>query len=51
MMVKEKFPSVVVIENTSNIGFSKANNQAIKVAKGAYVCILNPVIKRPFNCQ
>ena len=42
MMVKEKFPSVVVIENTSNIGFSKANNQAIKVAKGAYVCILNP---------
>ena len=41
-MVKEKFPSVVLIENNSNIGFSKANNQAVRVAKGAYVCILNP---------
>tara|TARA_B110000037_G_scaffold22685_1_gene25587 strand:+ start:1797 stop:2828 length:1032 start_codon:yes stop_codon:yes gene_type:complete len=41
-MVKEKFPSVVIIENNSNVGFSKANNQAVKVAKGEYVCILNP---------
>ena len=41
-MVKEKFPSVTLIENTSNVGFSKANNQAVKVAKGEYVCILNP---------
>ena len=41
-MVKEKFPSVTLIENASNVGFSKANNQAVKVAKGEYVCILNP---------
>lgn len=41
-MVKEKFPSVVLIENNSNSGFSKANNQAVKIAKGEYVCILNP---------
>ncbi len=41
-MVKAKFPSVVLIENSSNVGFSKANNQAVKVAKGEYVCILNP---------
>ena len=41
-MVKEKFPSVVLIENNSNVGFSKANNQAVQVAKGEYVCILNP---------
>ena len=41
-MVKEKFPSVVLIENNSNLGFSKANNQAVQVAKGEYVCILNP---------
>ena len=41
-MVKEKFPSVVLIQNNSNLGFSKANNQAVKVAKGEYVCILNP---------
>ena len=31
-MVKEQFPSVVLIQNTSNVGFSKANNQAVKVA-------------------
>ena len=41
-MVKNKFPSITLIENSSNIGFSKANNQAVKVAKGEYVCILNP---------
>lgn len=41
-MVKEKFPFVTLIENNSNLGFSKANNQAVKVAKGDYVCILNP---------
>ena len=41
-MLKEKFPSVILIQNTSNVGFSKANNQAVKVAKGEYVCILNP---------
>ena len=41
-MVKDKFPSITLIENNSNIGFSKANNQAVQVAKGEYVCILNP---------
>jgi GT2 family glycosyltransferase len=41
-MVKEKFPYVILIENISNVGFSKANNQAVQAAKGEYVCILNP---------
>ena len=41
-MIVSKFSSVILIKNKVNIGFSKANNQAIKVAKGAYVCILNP---------
>jgi GT2 family glycosyltransferase len=41
-MVKDKFPSVTLIENYSNVGFSKANNQAVQLAKGEYVCILNP---------
>lgn len=41
-MVKKNFPNVKLIENRSNAGFSKANNQAIKVAKGEYVLILNP---------
>ncbi len=41
-MVKEKFTSVILIENKENYGFSKANNQAIKQAKGEYILLLNP---------
>ncbi len=41
-MIREKFPWVVLIENKSNAGFSRANNQAIKVSKGRFVLLLNP---------
>src|ERR1043165_3269094 len=41
-MVQEKFPFVKVIANTNNVGFSKANNQAIEVSTGEYVLLLNP---------
>ena len=41
-MVKKKFPKVQLIANTDNPGFSKANNQAINLAKGEYILLLNP---------
>lgn len=41
-MVITKFPWVNLIANTDNKGFSKANNQAIKLAKGEYILLLNP---------
>lgn len=41
-IVKNLFPDVVLLENAKNVGFSKANNQGVNIAKGAYVCILNP---------
>ncbi|WP_378177023.1 glycosyltransferase family 2 protein [Aquimarina sp. SS2-1] len=41
-MVKKNFPTVTLIENKENIGFAKANNQGVAVAKGEYLCILNP---------
>ncbi|MCD6347206.1 MAG: glycosyltransferase [Bacteroidales bacterium] len=41
-MVREKFPEVSVIANKENLGFSKANNQAMKLAEGEYILILNP---------
>lgn len=41
-MLKENFTSVVLIENKENVGFSKANNQAIKQANSPYVLLLNP---------
>ena len=41
-MVREKFPQITLIANTENVGFSKANNQAMLIAKGEYVLLLNP---------
>lgn len=41
-MVKTKFPHVRLIDNKDNLGFSKANNQAMKIAQGEYVLLLNP---------
>ena len=40
-MVKREFPKVKVIENERNEGFIKANNQAIEIAEGRYVLLLN----------
>lgn len=41
-MVREKFPEVILIANQDNVGFSRANNQAIREAKGEYILLLNP---------
>jgi GT2 family glycosyltransferase len=41
-MLQEKFPWTNIIANTENVGFSCANNQAIKLAKGEFVLLLNP---------
>ena len=41
-MVSEKFPHVTVIVNQENLGFARANNQAIRRAKGEYILLLNP---------
>ena len=40
--LKGKFPWVRYIENQENVGFSKANNQALREARGEYVLLLNP---------
>jgi GT2 family glycosyltransferase len=41
-LVREKFPEVSLIENKENRGFSRANNQAINLARGEYILLLNP---------
>ncbi len=41
-MVRTRFPEVRLIENKDNKGFSKANNQAVSVARGEYILFLNP---------
>jgi GT2 family glycosyltransferase len=41
-MVQSEFPQVRLIVNQANSGFAKANNQAIRIAQGRYVLLLNP---------
>ena len=41
-MVQAHFPGVRLIANEANVGFSRANNQAIREARGRYLLILNP---------
>ena len=41
-MLIHKFPWVKLIANKKNLGFSKANNQAMRLAQGEYVLLLNP---------
>ncbi|MFC6998648.1 glycosyltransferase family 2 protein [Rufibacter roseus] len=41
-MVRRRFPEVILHANKENLGFSKANNQAMREAQGKYVLLLNP---------
>ena len=41
-MIKSDFRQVKLIENKTNAGFTKANNQAIKIAQGRNIMLLNP---------
>ncbi|GET30935.1 glycosyltransferase [Prolixibacter sp. SD074] len=41
-MLRDSFPWINLIANHENVGFSKANNQAIRKVKGEYILLLNP---------
>ena len=41
-MVENAFPRVVLVANLDNRGFSSANNQGIKIAKGRNILLFNP---------
>ena len=41
-MIRDKHSLVKLIENDSNVGFARANNQALKKVNGRYVLLLNP---------
>ena len=40
-LLKEKFPSIILIENNENLGFGAANNRGLAFAKGKYIFYLN----------
>ncbi|MGA8161767.1 MAG: glycosyltransferase family 2 protein, partial [Acidobacteriaceae bacterium] len=41
-IVKERYPDVVLIESSENLGFAGANNLGSRSASGEYVVFLNP---------
>ena len=40
-MLAKKYPKVITIKNSDNVGFGRANNQGIRKAKGDYILLLN----------
>lgn len=49
--ITNKYKNIVLIKNSENLGFSKANNQAALIAKGEYLLLLNNdtiLIENPF---
>lgn len=40
-MVKKEFPGVKLVQNKQNLGFAKANNQALRISQGEYCLLLN----------
>lgn len=40
--IRARFPQAILIENTENVGFARANNQGIAQSRGRYFLLLNP---------
>ena len=40
-VIKKAYPNITLIENKQNVGFGRANNQVLDLAKGEYVLLLN----------
>lgn len=39
--LRQEYPNITLIENQTNVGFGRANNQAVPFVKGKYVLLLN----------
>src|ERR1700733_7756092 len=40
--IQSKFSQIIFIQNKKNIGFAKANNIGLNIAKGKFILYLNP---------
>src|SRR6266704_1635071 len=41
-MLRAEFPNVRVIANADNRGFTRGNNQALQIANGRFLFLINP---------
>lgn len=42
LVCERALPGIRVIRNQSNVGFARASNQALRIARGRYLLLLNP---------
>src|SRR5271166_1765751 len=49
-VVLQRFPQVKLVQNSSNLGFAKANNIGISLSLGKYVCLINSDVKFVHDC-
>lgn len=49
-LVRDRFPQVRLVETGGNIGFSRGNNVGVRLAKGKYICLINPDVNIPPDC-
>jgi len=51
-MIEQEFPEIILIKNSTNNMFAKANNQGMKIARGDYFLLLNSdTIVTPGNIE
>ena len=43
-MIRAEFPEARLMVNDNNLGFGRANNQAMRVARGRYFLLLPPTL-------
>jgi len=41
-IIRQKFPEIILLENRTNVGFAKACNQGLAIARGELILLLNP---------
>lgn len=40
-ILRERYPDILVIESSENVGYCKSNNRMVEIARGKYVLLLN----------
>jgi GT2 family glycosyltransferase len=48
-MIASCFPQITLVRNDSNVGFARAVNQGVRIAKGAYLLLLNSDTEASFD--